>query len=134
MYVLDRTSMETRWPKNNSKRDLNGTLQPNSAFINFRDVWSRSRQLLLLTAELRHLALREGIPRETEAAPTTEQAQGVHPGHGDPALPLPGCVTLSKSLNLFEPVSSPAEWRLSSLPPQAVAVTSILPLDLLYKL
>lgn len=69
-----------------------------------------------------------------EATPTTEQAQGVHSGHGDPALPLTGCVTLSKSLNLLEPVSSSAEWRLSLLPPQAVEVTCILPLDLLYTL
>lgn len=67
-----------------------------------------------------------------EATPTTEQ--GVHLGHGDLALPLIGCVTLSKSSNLFKPVSSPAEWRLSSLSPQAVVVTCILPLDLLYKL
>ena len=48
MYIETDLAMETSWPKNDSKRYLNETFQPNSAFINFHDVWSWFRPLLLL--------------------------------------------------------------------------------------
>ena len=97
-----------------------GPRQPHSASINFRDVWSRFRQLPLFTGEIQLLGSCMRGDSNGEAAPAGEQAEGMGSGRGVPAPPLTGCVTLSKSLNLFQPVSSSAKWRLSSLPHQVL--------------
>lgn len=113
------------------KRDLNRTLQPNSAFINFRDIWSLSRQLLLLTVKLRPLGPVRGGPKG-DGGRTNYRAGAGHV----PRAWRPGYATycLRNFEQVIKPVSSPTEWRLSSLPPQAVEVTHILSLDLLYTL
>lgn len=50
-----------------------GPLQPNAAFINFQDVWSQFRQLLLFTGVMVTWPLQErGFRWRWEATPTVE--------------------------------------------------------------
>lgn len=74
-----------------------GPLQPNSSFVNFCDVWSQFRQLLLSTGELWPLGpcKRRGSRGEGGSAKLWSRwrAQTQEPCVTVPALPLTGCVT-----------------------------------------